>query len=455
MVKPTRAQLILLYCNNGLSAKALADQLRISRNKVYRLLAEYGIPRRSPRDAKLVDGPSTASVIKSYVQHYLGQGLTVAECGQLIGLSAPALLARWQQLGFETRNHAEAMANKLKQQTPRLLQLQAQILDEEITLNEAANSLEITPGQFQNKLKAIGSPMPKAKGATLTPEDEQQLVALYQQHSLAEVSRRLEISTKKAREVLTRHNVSIRPHQQALRQAMAQTSGKHLRVESGNPQRLGNELNPATAWALGVIWGDGTLCRSTGVCHVYSKDRGMLEQIADAFELDHRAIYDLQRCHSNRAQSHTLTIANPAILRHLVDYGLTPNKSATISTPPIAADLRHHFYRGYFDADGGFSLHGPKRRLRASISSKSVVMMIEFSKWLRSIGITPIRRQASLRRITDQPEECLSIMKTKSGVFALAIQAESHVTLFAQALYLGSHVKTRLERKYRMIQHLL
>jgi DNA-binding CsgD family transcriptional regulator len=112
-----------------------------------------------------------------------------------------------------------------------------------------------------------------------------------------------------------------------------------------------NAWSEETAYWIGFIAADGSMRRSSK-----QKTNGIALQLAEK-DVEH-----LIRLRSFLNAEHPVIVNNSKaifvfssanIFHRLVDIGITPNKTATLTFPStIPHTLKHHFVRGYFDGDG-------------------------------------------------------------------------------------------------------
>ncbi|GHO67200.1 hypothetical protein KSC_060920 [Ktedonobacter sp. SOSP1-52] len=135
-------------------------------------------------------------------------------------------------------------------------------------------------------------------------------------------------------------------------------------------------LSEESAYWMGFIAADGCLRQGTkGISTV-------------AIQLAEKDAEHLMRLRSFLNAEHPVTVnhgkasfifSSATIYQKLIDCGITPNKTATLTFPlTIPHTLRHHFIRGYFDGDGSigrgkdncpfFNLLGTEAFLRSVLS---------------------------------------------------------------------------------------
>lgn len=156
---------------------------------------------------------------------------------------------------------------------------------------------------------------------------------------------------------------------------------KHYTVNS----RSFHELNPQTAYVLGMIIADGNL-------------RG------DKLKITNNSIDVIQACRAALGSDHKVTvpgnpddhtfslvIVNKELAEGLRRWGITENKSLTATWPEVPHELFRHTLRGYFDGDG-YATYSYRGGLRLKFTSGSPELLATLSQEIsRHLGIAPPR----------------------------------------------------------------
>ena len=142
-----------------------------------------------------------------------------------------------------------------------------------------------------------------------------------------------------------------------------------------------------SAYILGFIYADGCLSLSLkGYWSVTlsSNDKEILEQIRTAMDSEHTI--------SLNNSCWRLVISNKKISEKLLELGVTPNKSLTITFPHcVPAEYLPHFIRGYFDGNGHFTyeLHrNGKRRMISGFTTGSEDFVNGLAHTLKNLGLS-------------------------------------------------------------------
>lgn len=150
----------------------------------------------------------------------------------------------------------------------------------------------------------------------------------------------------------------------------------HLNLKSlnplpGNVNYFSNIDTPSKAYILGFITADGSLTKGKNSKSYYltitlkRDDKSVLDFIKSEIQNEHR-IYNIHRLSSfdkSKMIDHVrFTISHPQITKDLLNLGIVPKKSLTMSNiiSNIPYNLRNAFIIGYFDGDGSVSMLSSK-----------------------------------------------------------------------------------------------
>ncbi|KKR39510.1 MAG: intein-containing protein [Candidatus Woesebacteria bacterium GW2011_GWB1_40_101] len=154
--------------------------------------------------------------------------------------------------------------------------------------------------------------------------------------------------------------------------------------------------SPQMSYVLGLIFADGAIedvRKSSRTCYlaITSKDKSLLEKIKKSLSSSHKLYIRKPRIvtfsHGESylcSKTFTLRIGNKTMFSDLVNLGLTPRKSLTISLPEIPEQYFGHFLRGYFDGDGCVTTGIPKGRKTAEIQT---IFISGSRKFLESLSL--------------------------------------------------------------------
>ncbi len=138
--------------------------------------------------------------------------------------------------------------------------------------------------------------------------------------------------------------------------------------------------SPEMAYVLGFFAADGSMIRNKRGAHFIeftSTDRELLESIRRLLKSNHKI--SARERGQKWQTAYRLQIGSKVMFDDLLQLGLTPRKSKTITFPEIPSPYLSHFVRGYFDGDGNVTSSvykranrpGPGRTLLSGFTSGS------------------------------------------------------------------------------------
>ena len=153
--------------------------------------------------------------------------------------------------------------------------------------------------------------------------------------------------------------------------------------------------SPAMAYTLGFIFADGTIIdaqKSSRTCYlrIDNTDKIILEKIKLALSSNHPITSTNPKSANIRNKifsskpKYSLRIGSKQLFQDLLNLGLIPNKSLTISLPKIPNQYFKFFLRGYFDGDGCLNLYQPHGRNKPIVN---VIFTSGSKNLLRAISI--------------------------------------------------------------------
>lgn len=196
-----------------------------------------------------------------------------------------------------------------------------------------------------------------------------------------------------------------------------------------------DEWSSDMAYVLGWIYADGSIKKDLQGFEITSSDLDHLAVIADMLGTNlHISLYKGKR---NKQIAGKLCIYRPAMVKRLVEIGLTPVKSKTIEVPTTIPDkFLHDFIRGYFEGDGhvGANHRGRKNPgIRVSFASGSEKFLNELNEQLKkNIGINGYM-----------------YLYEKTQVWTLYILNAEMVRKVFEFMYAGTNPQNRLYRKWK------
>jgi DNA-binding transcriptional regulator WhiA len=114
-------------------------------------------------------------------------------------------------------------------------------------------------------------------------------------------------------------------------------------------------LDEKSSYILGVIFSDGNIEKNNSRLCISSKDIDWLTNISYIFGNP-----PIKKRKNNIGEWYVLSINRKKIVKDLMKYGITENKSLNMKFPDLDVDNLRHFIRGYFDGDG--SIRFDKKR---------------------------------------------------------------------------------------------
>lgn len=196
------------------------------------------------------------------------------------------------------------------------------------------------------------------------------------------------------------------------------------------------------AWVLGFIFADGCVLlghRNGGILSigVAEKDLEILEKINKALNSQ----YPIRKKLTNsQTYCYRLDISHRSIVDDLINLGVTPRKSKTLSWPNIPKPYVWHFIRGYYDGDGSI-FHGK------GYTNKQGASKLQLRT---SVLGTKVFLEGILNEFQNHyPEYTPKIQdKSSAGYFRLEISGTRSALALCNLLYKDSNENTRLQRKY-------
>ncbi len=218
------------------------------------------------------------------------------------------------------------------------------------------------------------------------------------------------------------------------RRSGAEHSAK-LRQYSVNETVFERRLTQETAWALGVIVGDGCVCRRPDgkiTALEVVGDRDVCEKVS-AIVGSNAPIKHLKGgCYGVRYHS-------PHLAKSLARWGIGPAKTYTVRLPEVPKRLLPDLVRGYWDADGCVTFKRQYQKINLSLSAVSASPLL--IKDLQSVIAAVLGRIPKASRCGTK----------RTQIVSLACQP---ARLFGQWLWRTSSPLNRGDRKYQRLLEL-
>jgi len=168
------------------------------------------------------------------------------------------------------------------------------------------------------------------------------------------------------------------------------------------------------AYVIGVIATDGNLSPDLRHLHITSKDHEMILNCKKCLGIKNK-IGKKARGGSIEKKYYVLQFGDVNFFEFLLDLGLTPRKSKTISKLKIPSKYFPHFFRGCIDGDGSISIsthsesRHPQYKVRLCSASKN------FLAWmLKSCRKSFFTEGGSISKIDDSLVYTLRFGKSDS-----------------------------------------
>lgn len=195
------------------------------------------------------------------------------------------------------------------------------------------------------------------------------------------------------------------------------------------------EINsPQKAYWLGFICADGCIYKNGGKLTILVKDKEICKKFKKDIRSEHkileRQVYDKRT--SKTYIQYSIQITNSIFVSHIINKGVTSQKSSILTFPSIEEQYYSYFIAGLFDGDGSISFKASGKVACNLISTKEVLNFIQnylFNKY----GIA----QKSLIKVS---ENC-------SNVYKIYWQNDIDCLKFLNFIYQGDK-NIYLERKY-------
>ena len=251
-----------------------------------------------------------------------------------------------------------------------------------------------------------------------TDMDIQELIKEYELgNSMAQLSRKYDISTYKVKKILEDNNISIRNRTEQNRISNAN------RAHSVDNEYFSNITTVNQAWLLGFLAADGWIEKDRNRINIElsAVDKEILEKIKKEVKIENKI---LERETNNGFSVVRLSWTSGIQKDKLAHYGIVHNKTYKEIRLPIFDnnDLTYAYILGYFDGDGSISINGNYCRFR--ICSYRPELLEDINNFLDNHG---------------------TIRQDSRGLWELSISTTYSVPLFKKMYGLNS---LHLERKY-------
>jgi hypothetical protein len=213
-----------------------------------------------------------------------------------------------------------------------------------------------------------------------------------QKKSISDISTKFNRSRQTIYRLLKKYNIKIRTKSEARLLALNSDKLTHLTKRSVN-ENFFDEYNfsPSMFWILGLLYADGNLEKSRPVFSLSQRESSGLKKVLKLMNSNANiAFKEAKRYKSSvSGKIYSFKIWNKKIYERLLQLGLRPDKSYTMSFPDIPIKFLNHFIRGCFDGDGLFYQNRFDGSVIAKYSSSSLNFISSIAKILeKELNIT-------------------------------------------------------------------
>lgn len=185
------------------------------------------------------------------------------------------------------------------------------------------------------------------------------------------------LGTKKCANILNKSDEAIRVHARKLNFFLSREKINELKSETSiknfipriDINILKNVTIPEVAYVLGLLWADGWISNK----NEYSVNIKLVTEDFDKIENIFYKIADWKkytREYKKYKQTTTLRLSGKLIVDYLISIGYKTKSfdSANLVLDTIPENLRHYWWRGYFDGDGYINKNGNALQLCSGIT---------------------------------------------------------------------------------------
>lgn len=204
---------------------------------------------------------------------------------------------------------------------------------------------------------------------------------------------------------------------------------------------------PKMAYVFGFVVADGSVIKNKRGAHfldIQSTDKEILYKIRTILRSNLK-ISSYHRKNKNWKTRYRLQVGSKEIFYNLVELGVKPRKSKTITMPLVPKKYFSHFLRGYFDGDGNVNFGIYKRRGR---KKRTTILIARFTSGSRDFLI------GLLRNLRKCPKLKGGSISQKKGGFDLIFSIKDGLKLY-HFMYGNVSNNLFLKRKYLIFKKAL
>lgn len=152
-------------------------------------------------------------------------------------------------------------------------------------------------------------------------------------------------------------------------------------------------------------------------------------------------IVTIKKISPSEKEKYLLRIGSQNLYDRLIELGLTPNKSKTMSFPNVPNEFIPHFVRGYFDGDGNVYIEKLQKNNHVFIKRLSITFVSGSEDFLQSLN-------NHLAQVLGK--DARKIYKSERA-FRLRYSTDDSISLFAW-MYRDKNT-LRIERKFEKFRY--
>jgi len=207
------------------------------------------------------------------------------------------------------------------------------------------------------------------------PWDKVIYMYVHQKESMTRIAKIYGCDLVVIKDGLKRYSIKIRDNQEQC--LIDRLSGKRPYNELN--ERFFDKWNREMAYVLGWIYSDGNIHKKLNQFNICTESEHLVK-LANILDSNAKITY----CTDFASK---LTISRKSVVKKLLEYGLTPNKTKTINFPDVPCEYLGDFVRGYFEGDGCVTVGKDTKwrkvpRISVSFVSSSKVFLDELKKRL-------------------------------------------------------------------------
>ena len=247
-------------------------------------------------------------------------------------------------------------------------------------------------------------------------------------------------------------NGTFQPQQSQIVDLLAAVSQKPYKDK---PYAVNEEFfktfTPEMLWVLGLLYTDGHMDQNRAKFSLTSVDHDMLEQVRQLLGFEG----SLKRV-NNISVAKRLEICRKSICNDLLQLGVYPAKTFSLTWPQVPKYLTRHFVRGCWDGDGGFSLGKDGNTLCANFTGGSTQFMEAMFTELSTLECFRSGQYVLSKRFEGPAERVIQGRKSVSnGYWVISFAGQGALEEFYWYLYESVPANLRLGRKHDLLRDFL